>query len=836
VPDLPELPYPSEWESDVVLADGGTAHLRPLRRDDADKLLDFFTRLSDRSRMLRFFAPVSPQTARRAARLDEVDYDDTFGIVAELGDELIAVGTYQRTVDPTSAEVAFAVSDEHQARGIGSMLLEHLAAVGRTTGLLRFTASTLPENRRMLRVFHEAGWEVAREHVEGVVELSFPIDDDEKTREVLHRREHLAEARSVERLLHPHSIAVIGASREPHTPGHDVLVHLVAGGFTGSVHAVNPAASTDGGAGEVASEVAGVPCVARVTDIDGPVDLAIIAVPAAAVDAVVADCGAKGVHGLVVLSAAPGGTDERDAFGHHLVELARRFGMRILGPECLGMVNTDPETSLQATVVPVHPRRGRIGWSSQSGAIGLDLLVRATDAGLGVSTFVSLGDKADVSGNDLLQYWDSDPDTDVILLHLESFGNPRKFSRVARRVARRKPIVAVKSARSAAGHRGAAARAFVRDDPDAAVDALFAQAGVVRVDTLEDLLVTAAVLEACPLPDGDRVAIVGNAVGPTVLVADACVAAGLTVPEPTAVGLAANPAHLASTVEAEEFAAALRRALDAPGIDAVVAVVVPLPGRDAEADALRRVVGAVAGESPKPVVASVLGQRALIGHAGPVPTFAFAEHAAEALGRAAAYARWRRQPAGAFPELADVDAAAARAVVVDALAETAGGGALAEGTTRTLLAAYGITVAGSDGGDRADNGDRAGVATALRMDADPVFGPLLTFEIASSHRDLLRDAAVCVAPLTDVDAAELVRSLRTSPLLFGYGGAAPLATDALEELLVRVARLADDLPELAQLTLDPVVVTTTGLVVTTASASVAPVAHVPTDVRRMRDA
>jgi len=827
VPDLPDLPYPSEWESDVVLADGGTAHLRPLRRDDADKLLDFFTRLSDRSRMLRFFAPVSPQTARRAARLDEVDYDDTFGIVAELGDELIAVGTYQRTADPTSAEVAFAVSDEHQARGIGSMLLEHLAAVGRTTGLERFTASTLPENRRMLRVFHEAGWEVAREHVEGVVELSFPIGDDEKTREVLHRREHLAEARSVERLLHPRSIAVIGASREPHTPGHDVLAHLVAGGFTGSLHAVNPAAI----AGDAAGEVAGVPCVARVTDIDGPVDVAIVAVPAPAVAAVVADCGAKGVHGLVVLSAAPEGRAEREAFEHQLVDQARRLGMRILGPECLGIVNTDPETSMQATVVPVRPRRGRIGWSSQSGAIGLDLLVRATDAGLGVSTFVSLGDKADVSGNDLLQYWDSDPDTDVILLHLESFGNPRKFLRVARRVARRKPIVAVKSARSVAGQRGATARAFVRDDPDAAVDALFAQAGVVRVDTLEDLLVTAAVLEACPLPDGDRVAIVGNAVGPNVLVADACIAAGLTVPDPTAAGLAANPVHLASTVAVDEFEAALRAAVASDGIDAVVAVVVPLPGHDAEADALRRVVGAVAGASTKPVVASVLGQRALIGHAGTVPTFAFAEHAAMALGRAAAYARWRRRPAGEFTELTGIDTAAARNAVAADLAARPDGGSLDSSTAATVLSAAGITVTALAAGTPGD-----AVAAAIRLDSDPAFGPLVTFEIASRHQELLRDAAVCVAPLTDVDAAELVRSLRTSALLFGYGDAAPLATGALEELLVRVARLADEVPEISRCSLDPVVITATGVVITGASLEVAPVTNVPTDVRRMRDA
>jgi acyl-CoA synthetase (NDP forming)/GNAT superfamily N-acetyltransferase len=816
-PDTPELAYPAEWESDVVLADGGTAHLRPLRRDDSEKLLDFFTRLSDRSRMLRFFAPVSPQTARRAARLDEVDYDKTFGIVAELGDDLIAVGTYQRTDDPTSAEVAFAVSDEHQARGIGSILLEHLASVGRTMGLRRFTASTLPENRRMLRVFHEAGWEIDREHVEGVVELSFPIDDDEKTREVLYRREHLAEARSVERLLHPRSIAVIGASREPHTPGHDVLVNIVAGGFTGSVHAVNPAA---------ASAVAGVPCFARITDIEGPVDLAVVAVPAAAIDAVVADCGAKGVHGLVVLSAAPTGHAEREEFEHRLVESARRLGMRILGPECLGIVNTDPETSLQSTVVPVRPRRGRVGWSSQSGAIGLDLLVRATDAGLGVSTFVSFGDKADVSGNDLLQYWDADPETDVILLYMESFGNPRKFARIARRVARRKPVVAVKSARSAAGSRGAAVRTTTRDDPDAAVDALFAQAGVVRVDTLEDLLVTAAVFEACPLPSGDRVVVIGNAVGPSVLAADACVAAGLIVPEPGDAGLDANPVHLSSTVGAHAYEAALRAALVSDGVDAVLAVVVPLPGRDDEAVELRRVIGTVASESEKPVVASVLGQRALIGHAGRVPTFAFAEHAAAALGRIAGYGRWRRRPTGRVPDLDGIDTPAARELVATFLIEHPDGGSIDAPTTAALLATYGIAV------ERSPRG-AIGVATSLRVDADPRFGPVLTFRMGGTHAELLRDASVCTVPLTDVDARELIRAPRTSALLFGYDGAPALATDALEDLVLRVARLADDIPELSRLRVD-IVVTPATAHVSLDTAAMARVAHVPTDVRRMR--
>jgi acyl-CoA synthetase (NDP forming)/GNAT superfamily N-acetyltransferase len=829
VPDAPEMPepaYPREWESDVVLADGGTAHLRPLRRDDSEKLLDFFTRLSDRSRMLRFFAPVSPQTARRAARLDEVDYDKTFGIVAELGDDLIAVGTYQRTDDPAAAEVAFAVSDEHQARGIGSILLEQLASVGRTMGLRRFTASTLPENRRMLRVFHEAGWEVDREHVEGVVELSFPIDDDEKTREVLYRREHLAEARSMERLLHPQSIAVIGASREPHTPGHDVLVNIVAGGFTGSLHAVNLAA---------VDEVAGVPCVARVTDVEGPVDLAVVAVPAAAVDAVVADCGVKGVHGLVVLSAAPSGRDERDRFEQRLVESARRLGMRILGPECLGMVNTDPETALQATVAAVRPRRGRIGWSSQSGAIGLDLLVRATDAGLGVSTFVSLGDKADVSGNDLLQYWDADPDTDVILLYMESFGNPRKFARIARRVARRKPVVAVKSARSAAGSRGAAVRTTTRDDPDAAVDALFAQAGVVRVDTLEDLLVTAAAFEACPLPAGDRVAVIGNAVGPAVLASDACVAAGLTVPEPGEARLDANPVHLPSTVSADEYAVALRTALASDGVDAVLAVVVPRPGLDDEAVELRRIIGRVAGEGAKPVVASVLGQRELIGHAGLVPTFAFAEHAAAALGRIAEYARWRRRPGGAVPDLDGIDQEAAHELVAAFLTEHPVGGPIDGPPTARLLATYGVVVDPPPASPGAEPtlGVSAGVEASVHVDADPRFGPVLTFQMGGTQAELLRDASVCTVPLTDVDAHDLIRAPRTSALMFGQAGAASLDTVALEELVLRVAQLADDVPELTRLHAD-LLVTPAAVHLTRATGALTPAPHVPTGVRRMR--
>jgi acyl-CoA synthetase (NDP forming)/GNAT superfamily N-acetyltransferase len=768
--------------------------------------------------MLRFFAPVSPQTAYRAARFAEVDYEATFGIVAELGDELIAVATWQRADDPTAAEVAFAVADEHQARGIGSLLLEHLAATGRAAGLTRFEASTLAENRRMLRVFHEAGWDVTREHVEGVVELSFPIDDDARAREVLYRREHFAEARSVERLLHPGSIAVIGASRDPGSPGHQVVRNLLDGGFTGSLYPVNPAAD----------EIAGLPCHAHVTDVDGPVDVAILSVPAAALDSVVDDCAAKRVHGLVVLTATDGDAAAHDAFARRVVVRARGLGMRVLGPECLGLVNTDPEVSMQATVVPVRPRPGRIGWGSQSGAIGLDLLVRATDGGLGVSTFVSLGDKADVSGNDLLQYWDSDPATDVVLLYLESFGNPRKFTRVARRVSARKPIVAVKSARTTAGRRGAGARSVVREDPDAAVDALFAQTGIIRVDTLEDLLVTAAVLERGLLPRGDRVAVIGNAVGPGVVAADACTAAGLTVTTRVA---GDNPVHLSSTVTADAYATSLRTLLDDDGVDAVVAVVVPVPGHDADAAALRRVIGTAARESAKPVVVSVLGQRALVGHAGPAPSFAFPEQAAVGLGRAAAYARWRARDHGVAPDFADVDLTAAHATVDKYLAAHPEGGRLEPAAVRTLLAAAAIGLR-PVGESRTTPSVRASVL----VEHDVAFGPRVTFAVAGAHPELPDELSVAIAPLTDVDAQDLVRAGRAAPLLFAPDGQPRFAIDALEDVILRVACLADDIPEIARLQLGPVLVGVDDTAVLDAVIDVAPVpAPGRSELRRMRD-
>jgi acyl-CoA synthetase (NDP forming)/GNAT superfamily N-acetyltransferase len=831
---MTEPRYPAEWECDVILADGGTAHLRPLRRDDADLLVAFLTRLSDRSRLLRFFAPVSPQIAYRAARFDEVDYESTFGIVALLGDDLIAVGTWQRADDPAVAEVAFAVADEHQARGIGSMLLEHLAATGRAAGLQRFSASTLAENRRMLRVFHEAGWDVEKEHAEGVVELSFPIDDDERTRAVLYRREHLAEARSMDRVLHPTSIAVVGAGRDPGGPGRRVLEHLRVGGFTGALYAVNPAASAPGAfkPGALEPDAFGaVPCVARVTDIAGPVDLAVVSVPETALGAVVDDCAAKGVHALVVLTATTGDADAREALTHRLVVDSRRHGMRVLGPECLGVVNTDPDVSMQATVVPVHPTRGRIGWCSQSGAIGLDLLARATDAGLGVSTFVSLGDKADVSGNDLLQYWDADPATDLVLLYLESFGNPRKFARVARRVAVRKPIVAVKSARSAAGYRGAAVRATLRDDSDLAVGALLGQSGVVRVDTLEELLVTAAVFESGALPLGDRVGIVGNAIGPTVVAADACVAAGLTVTDSAG---GANPRHLPTAVHPDAFAAALEEMLADDGIDAVLAIVVPLPWHDADATALRDVVGAVAGTVEKPVVACVLGQRDLVGHAGRVPTLAFAEHAAGALARAAAYVQWRDRPPGTLPDL-DPDALAdARCAVARVLDGSPDGAALTGDDLATVLTAAGAAVAA--GGSDTDSG-----GVWVRVVRDDAFGPLISFGIgadpvATAAAGTSDDEAVGIAPMTDVDARTLICAPRGARAFVDDPDHPARAIDALAALVARVARVADAIPELAEFGLGPVIVTAEGVQVVRAEAWTAPVAgRAPVAVRRMRD-
>jgi acetyl coenzyme A synthetase (ADP forming)-like protein len=602
---------PAHWESDVVLADGGTVHVRPIRPTDAAALVAFHSRLSPEAVYYRFFAPHPALTDAEVARFTGVDHVDRVALVAELGDELLAVARYDRLPeDPHRAEVAFVVSDRHQGRGIGTALLEHLASAARERGITRFAAETLATNAKMLDVFRMAGFDEQTRMGDGVVMVELTIEPSDRALAAVEQREQRAEALSVARLLVPRSVAVIGASRKPTTVGNQVFRNLLAGGFVGPVYPVNPGAA----------HVASVKAYPTVLDIPDEVDLAVVAVPAAAVTEVVRQCAEKGVAGLVVLSAgfsevgAAGAAAQRD-----LREFVRRNGMRLVGPNCIGVANT--AVGLNATFSPYPPRPGRIAMQSQSGALGIAILERSARIGIGVSSFVSVGNKADVSGNDLLQYWETDPGTDVILLYLESFGNPRKFSRIARRVSRRKPIVAVKSGRSAAGSRAASSHTAAMASPDVAVDALFRQTGVIRVDTLDDLFDVALLLASQPLPAGRRVAIVGNSGGPGILATDACEGAGLAIPELSPAtqaalrkvvdpnGAVANPVDLVAGATPAVYEEALRIVLGDEGIDAVIVInTATFAAPSAEVAAALPRVAAGAG---KPVVGSFLAWPAM---------------------------------------------------------------------------------------------------------------------------------------------------------------------------------------------------------------------------------
>jgi len=855
--------YPTQWESDVVLADGGTVRVRPVRATDEPAVLALYERLSDESVYLRFFSPVPRPTAVQLEQLTTVDYHDRMVMVAELGDEILAIARYDRS-SPGEADVAFAVADDQQGRGIATLLLEHLAVVARGNGIHAFAADTLAANTKMLGVFAATGWISERHFDHGTIRVRFNIDATAASIDAVEGRERQAEMASIARLLAPRSIAVIGASRHRGTIGYEIFRNLLSFGFEGPVYPVNPSTSS----------VAGVRAYPSMLDVPDTVDLAVVVVPAAVVPGVVLDCAAKQVRGMVIISAgfAEAGSDGK-AVERELVAVARRNGMRVIGPNCLGIVSTAPGVRMNATFAPDAPVAGNVAFMSQSGGLGIELMSQAGSLGVGISDFVSVGNKSDVSGNDLLQYWADDPHTDVILMYLESFGNPRKFARLARRIARTKPIVAVKSGRSAAGSRAASSHTAALASPDIAVDALFRQAGVIRVDTLDELLATAMLLAHQPVPAGRRVAIVSNAGGPGILAADACAGAGLEVPELSAATQEAlrslvardatvrNPIDLVAGATAEQFGDALRTALLDDSIDALLAIFVPPLVTRAE-DVARAIAGAAEVAGEKPVVACFLGRAGVPAELRggeqhrTIPSFAFPEAAAHALGRVADLADWRRRPAGRLPALDDVDLPGARAIVaaaLDAIADDEDGAWLHQDDAAALLSCFGIPVVGfsvatnpksaaaaaerlgfpvalkaaapelvhkSDcGGVALDLADAAavkvaftnmatslgdamggavvqqmvpaGVETIVGVTHDPSFGPLVLFGLGGVTAELLADRALRIVPITDQDAHDLVRSLRGSPLLFGYRGRPAVDVDALEAMLLRVGYLAD---------------------------------------------
>ncbi|MFI6857572.1 GNAT family N-acetyltransferase [Streptomyces sp. NPDC050416] len=917
--------YPAHWEADVVLRDGGTARIRPITVDDAERLVSFYEQVSDESKYYRFFAPYPRLSAKDVHRFTHHDFVDRVGLAATVGGEFIATVRYDRigadgtpaSAPADEAEVAFLVQDAHQGRGVASALLEHIAAVARERGIRRFAAEVLPANNKMIKVFTDAGYTQKRSFEDGVVRLEFDLEPTDRSLAVQYAREHRAEARSVQRLLAPGSVAVIGAGRTPGGVGRSVLGNIRDAGYTGRLYAVNKALP------EGRKELDGVPAHRSVRDIDGPVDLAVVAVPADHVPEVVTECGEHGVQGLVVVSAgyAESGTEGRER-QRALVRQARTYGMRIIGPNAFGIINTSPRVRLNASLAPETPRPGRIGLFAQSGAIGIALLSRLHRRGggvtgvTGVSTFVSSGNRADVSGNDVLQYWYEDPDTDVVLMYLESIGNPRKFTRLARRTAAAKPLVVVQGARHAAAPQGHAVRATRL--PHTTVSALLRQAGVIRVDTITELVDAGLLLARQPLPAGPRVAILGNSESLGLLTYDACLAEGL---RPHA------PQDLTTAASAGDFHAALSRALADDECDAVVVTAIPAVGEGSVGDAaLAQALRSAAAAAPaKPVLvvhvelgglAEALSAAASTApqaetdqppHIAPrptsteerlptaeappegehlIPAYPAAERAVRALAQAVGYAQWRRGAAdpGKVPDYEDIDEKGAAALIDGLLARGQG---LTLGTDETcdLLGHYGIHVhralpaptpdAAAEaartlgypvalkataphlrhradlGGVRLDLADEdqllrsyteltelfgapaelrpvvqrmapRGVDVVVRAVIDPAAGAVLSFGLAGAVSQLLGDTAHRLIPVTDKEAASLVRSIRTAPLLFGWRGSAPADTRALEELLLRVSRLVDDHPEVVAVTLEPVIVASHGLSVLGASVRLGP--------------
>lgn len=883
-------PAPRHWEADVLLRDGRTAHIRPIQPEDRALLVEFYSRVSEQSKYYRFFSPMPELSERDLDRFTKVDHRDRVAMILLVAGEMIAVGRYD-TIRPGYAEVAFLVEDRHQGRGIGQLLLEHLAQAGRERGVEEFVAEVLPDNQAMIHTFKDAGYLVKSAFEDGVMELVFRIDPTDTALGVMEQREHRAEYASIERFLTPRSVAVIGASRRQDTIGRQLVRNLVLGDFTGRVHVVNPSADA----------VGGMPAWKTVAEIPGEVDVAIVAVPAEAVQDVVLDCAAKGVHGLVVISSGFAETGEEGRMRQRrLVGLSRSYGLRLIGPNALGVINTDPDVALNASLSSVMPPRGRAGFFCQSGALGSAILEKVQNRGLGLTTFVSAGNRADVSGNDLLQYWEEDDATEVVLLYLESIGNPRKFSRICRRVSRRKPIVAVRSGRSSQGvPMGHAVRKI--GAPAEAVDAMFKQAGIIQVESLEEMFDVAQLLAHQPLPRGRRVAVVGNSDALGLLAADAANSVGLVVNKQDALGADAT---------AEDFEDALDAAIDDPDVDAVVAIFIPPLNVAGAREDVANVLAAVGEQSDKPIVSTFLGTEGVpellrvpdvagsSAGRGSVPSYPAVEASVRALAHVVEYAVWLRAPQPTPGDVEANDRDAARHLVNELLMRHPEGRDLDFDEQHRLLRAYGIdlwdtyavetldeaTTAGealgwdvvlkatadhlrdrpdlahvwrniADPGEMADawrslnalitDPERAGfvvqrnappgVPVTISTMEDPLFGPVLSFGVSGPLTELLGDRSFRIPPLADHDAQDMVREIKASPLLFGYRGSEIVDVAQIERLVRQVSQLQHDLPQVRALQLPLVLAGADGARVLGAHVRVEPVKDPRSDwfVRRL---
>jgi acyl-CoA synthetase (NDP forming)/GNAT superfamily N-acetyltransferase len=882
--------YPSSWEFDGLLTTGEAVHVRPIEPADAGLLSALQANLTPdtiHGHCLGIHAGMSPGEASQAAAA--VDYRRRMAFVAVVSEELVALATYDR-LGPRqrAAEVAFVVAGTYQHHGLGTLLFESLAEYARSMGIDRFLADVPAENTDMLEVFGATGLHSTQVDSAGTVRVEIDIRPTPQYRASCDEREATAEVASITSILRPRSIAVVGAGRHRGGLGHELVRSLLAGDFSGTVYPVNPSARA----------ICGVPAFPSLSSLPERIDLAFVAIPATGVPEVLKEAASSKVRAVTVITAGFAETGRTGAeVEAELLGIARSHGMRIVGPNCLGVVNTDPEVRMNGTFTGLDPLSGRLALVSQSGAVGIVLAEQASAAGLGLSNFVSVGNKLDVSSNDLLCFFERDARTSVVALYLESLGNPRKFARIARRVGEHKPIVALKAGRTAAGARGARSHTAAAATPEVTVSALLRGAGVIKVDRLEELLDVSAILLASPLPAGRRVALVGNSGGPLILAADACEEGGLVVPELAGATKAAlkdvlvpaaamgNPVDMTADGTAATLEKVLETVLDDEAVDAVIIVtteLVALSAADARATAAR-----VAQHAAKPVVACILGggPPSATNNAGAAAEVPTPERAAAALDHVCRYAEWRRRPLPSGKEPAErFDSSAVREIVTAKLRTSEAGGWLELDEAARLLEACGLPVLATKAATSAEeaaslaasigfpvvlkarSGEvvhksevggvvvgldsskavRAafetmstrlgaqmggaviqpmappGVEAIVGLASDPDFGPVVMVGLGGVLTDLLGDRVFAVPPLDPGAADAMIASLRAAPLLSGYRGTQPVDRGALVEILDRVARIAEQVPELIELDLNPIVVSATGAFAVDCKARLSP--------------
>ena len=814
----------------ALLADGRTVEIRPAAPADYAAVKAMHEAMSPNNAYLRFFSLSRLAAEQEARRVTREPGPHHAALLAVFDGQVAGVASFEKArTDGRTAEVAFAVADTMHHRGIATLLLEHLVSLARARQLEALTAETLQENTGMLRVFSDAGLPVVSKREGGVVDITIPLSPDDTGRQLedyldsVAVRERSATVASLRPLFAPRSVAVIGVSRRTGTVGRSVLDNVRAGGYKGQLYAVNPSAA----------EIGGVPCFPDVPSLPEAPDLAVLAVPPAALVETAQACGQRGIRGLVVLTAAvdaPVGAD--------LLAVCRRYGMRLIGPNCFGLAV--PSIGLDATFAAANPAAGSVGLVMQSGGIGFAMVDHLTRLGIGISSFASVGNKLDVSSNDLLMWWEQDGQTRVAVLYIESFGNPRKFGRTARRVGLKMPVLTVHAGRSEAGQRAAASHTAAAATPLITREALFEQAGIIATPSFGELMGATALLATQPPPAGRTVAIVSNTGGAGVLAADACTDLGLAVHHPAgptlrrlralipAEGSANGPVDTAATVPADTF----RQVLETLGADEDAHAVIALVLRTgATGDLLEAIAQADVGV---PLAVVVLNQpeavRLVDGRGGKVPAYAYPEVAARALSRAVRYAEWRAAPRRTVPAFPEVDAERAREIVHAFLAGQPGGGWLPQQDVTGVLGRYGIPLVPATVRPAVSGGTE--VTVSVRD--DQMFGPLVVLRLGGDAIGILDGHDARLAPLTEADADALIAAIQSASRVHGHQGVPVAGEAALRDVLLRVSRLTDDLPEITELDLHPVLAGPGSAVALDARIRVAPETSPDPFLRRLR--